>query len=163
MLDDNDHQENDDWPLLSAIHGATKELPDQISRSLHNLIETSRQTGECGDGVPWPCFDYEAASKFLFFQSASPQSSNQKQREYFMTPAQAGFSEAWDTSKLWAWALTPELLITWVCLAILLSIMGCCWICKQLSDGLCKIVVILCLTVVLVSMVLAFSVSAAPV
>ncbi len=157
MLDD---QENDDWPLLSAIHGTNQELPKQISRALHNLMESSRQEAGCGGGeagVPWPCFDYDAASKFLFFQT-----SNKEKPYPGMLLDQGTFYEpSWDMSRLWTWALTPELLITWVCLAIFLAIIGCCWICTQLSDWLCKIAVILCLTTVLVSLVLAFSVSAA--
>ena len=156
MLDD---QENDDWSLLSAIHGTSQELPKQISRALHNLMESSRQEAGCETGVPWPCFDYEAASKFLFFQTTT---SNKHDKPYAGMPLYQGETlyEPWDMSRLWTWALTPELLITWVCLAIFLAIIGCCWICTQLSDWLCKIAVILCLTTVLVSLVLAFSVSA---
>ncbi len=142
------HLENDDWPLLSAIHGGDQDLPRQIAKVLQQLIESSQQNG-CGD-VPWPCFDYEAASsKNIYFTQSATKTD-------FYPEAWTTTTTTFDPSKLWTWALRPELLITWVCLAIFLAIVGCCWICTQLSDWLCKIAVILCLTTVLVSAVLAF-------
>ena len=153
MLD----QENDGWPLLSTIHETlTQELPVKISKTLKNVLENSRQIGKCGD-VPWPCFDYETASQLLFkLTPEGIQKNTHEQQNYYYGGT---YQQPWDMSKLWTWALAPELLITWVCLAIFLGIVGCCWICTQLSDWLCKIAVILCLTTVLVSVILAFSAS----
>lgn len=159
--------QNDDWPLLNAIAQNNTGGRGSVETILWNLVKTTKQCVSGLDVTNWPCFDYDQVANLRFpryrpniashdseISSIHIRGNGAATWNYQHDIDFSGFSL--DGDWWWRWATTPELLITWVCLAVFLVIVGCCWICTKLSEWLCKIVVILTLTTFLVSAILAF-------
>ena len=174
------HQQH--GPQDALVHGILRALSQVARQGCAVFALDDADTDDTAEHslLPWPCYNYVGASETRFpsYRQAmrtvrllGRRRSEQRGFSYYYHhhhhhgDAMGSVVDPWGPGGLagwwWRWAMDPEMTITWICLGILLLVVGCCWISSQLSDWLCKIAVILCLSTVLVSVVLGFISAAA--